>query len=41
MEGILADENIMMRIKTGAKQARERKGRFVSMVAADSRQGSY
>jgi hypothetical protein len=29
MEGILADENLLARIKAGTKQAKERKGRFV------------
>lgn len=28
-EGILSDENLLERIKTGTKQAKERKGRFV------------
>jgi len=29
MEGILADEKLLARIKEGTKQAKERKGRFV------------
>jgi len=29
MEGILADKELLGRIKAGVKQARERKGRFV------------
>jgi hypothetical protein len=29
MEGILADEDLVKRIGTGIKQARDRKGRFV------------
>ena len=28
-EGILSDENLLERIKSGMKQAKERKGRFV------------
>lgn len=28
-EGILSDKNLLERIKTGAKHAKERKGRFV------------
>ena len=28
-EGILSDENLLERVKTGTKQAEERKGRFV------------
>ncbi len=29
MEGILADKDLLARIKAGVKQAKERKGRFV------------
>ena len=50
-EGILADEKLPARIRTGTKQAGERKGRFfyivddrekiVFPVSADTRQQSY